>query len=51
MGGVGRIDENEIEWRSGWSVARDEFLEGGEGVGGEDSVAGGDLEGVEILAD
>ena len=51
VSGVGRIDENEIEWRSGRSVARGEFLEGGEGVGGEDGVAGGDFERVEILAD
>ncbi len=51
VSGVGRIDEDEIEWRSGRSVARGEFLEGGEGVGGEDGVAGGDLERVEILAD
>src|SRR4249920_2306397 len=49
--GVGRIDENEIKWRSGRSVARGEFLQGSEGVGGEDSVAGGDLERVEILTD
>jgi len=32
-------------------VAGGEFLEGGEGVGGEDGVTGGDFEGVEILAD
>ena len=51
VGGVGRIDENEIEWRSGRSVARGEFLQGGERVGGEDSVAGGDFERVEVLAD
>ena len=51
MGGVGRIDEDEIERRSGRSVAGGEFLEGGQGGGGEDGVAGGDFEGVEILAD
>ena len=51
VGGVGGIDEDEIEERRGRSVAGGEFLEGGEGVGGEDGVAGGDFEGVEILAD
>jgi len=50
VGGVGGIDENEIERRSGRSVVGGEFLEGAEGVGGEDGVAGGDFEGVEILA-
>ena len=51
VGGVGGVHENEIERGSGRSVARGEFLEGGEGVGGEDRVAGSDFEGVEILAD
>jgi len=51
VGGVGGIDEYEIERRRGRSVAGGKFLEGGEGVGGEDGGAGGDLEGVEILAD
>jgi len=51
VGGVGRIDKNEIEARSGRSVARGEFLQGGVGIGGEDGVAAGDFERVEILAD
>jgi len=50
VGGVGRVDENEIEARSGRSVAGGEFLEGGEGVDGEDRVARSDSERVEILA-
>ena len=51
VGSVRGIDENEIEWRSGRSVAGGEFLEGGESVGGEDGVAGSNFERVEILAD
>ena len=51
VSGVGRVDENEIEWRSGRRVAGGEFLQGGERVGGENGVAGGDFERVEILAD
>ena len=44
VGSVGRIDEDEVEARSGLRVARGEFLECGEGVGGENGVAGSDLE-------
>lgn len=51
MVGVGGIDVDVIEAWSGWSVASGKFLEGGVGVGGEDGVAGGDIERVEILAD
>ena len=51
VSGVGGIDVDEIEAWSGRGVARGEFLESGVGVGGEDGVAGGDFERVEILAD
>ena len=51
VGGIGGINEDEIEAWSGRGMARREFLQGGECVGGEDSAAGGDFERVEILAD
>jgi len=51
VGGVGGIDEDEIEARRGRTVARGKFLQGGVDVGGENGVARGDFERVEILAD
>ena len=49
--GVGRVDENEIEWRVRGLVAGGDLLEGAEGVEGEDLRSAGDCERFEIAAD
>jgi hypothetical protein len=49
--GVGRVDENEIEWGIGGFVAGGDFFEGAQSVEREDLRAVGDGEGFEIAAD
>jgi hypothetical protein len=49
--GVGRVDENEIEWRVRGLVAGGEFLERAEGVEGKDLRSVGDCERFEIATD
>src|SRR5947209_4241490 len=46
--GIGRVDEDEIEWGVGRFVLVGDFLEGAEGVEGEDLRAAGDCEGCEV---
>ena len=46
--GVGRVYESEIEWGVGRFVLVGDFLEGAEGVEGEDLRAAGDCEGCEV---
>ena len=46
--GVGRVDEHEIEWGVSRFVLVGDFLEGAEGVEGEDLRAAGDCEGCEV---
>lgn len=46
--GVGRVDEDEIEWGVGRFVLVGDFLEGAEGVEGEDLRAAGDCERCEV---
>jgi hypothetical protein len=48
--GVGRVDEDEIEWGVGRFVLVGDFLEGAEGVEGEDLGSAGDCEGFEVAA-
>src|SRR5882762_1810894 len=49
--GVGRVDENEIEWWVRGLVAGGEFLESAQGVEGKDLCSVGDCERFEIAAD
>ena len=49
--GVGRVDEDEIEWGVGRFVLVGDFLEGAEGVEGEDLGSAGDCEGFEVTTD
>jgi hypothetical protein len=49
--GVGRVDEDEIEWGVGRPVLVGDFLESAEGVEGEDLRAAGDREGCEVATD
>jgi len=49
--GVGRVYESEIEWGVGRFVLVGDFLEGAEGVEGEDLRAAGDCEGFEVATD
>jgi hypothetical protein len=49
--GVGRVEEDEIEWGVGRFVLVGDFLEGAEGVEGEDLRAGSDCEGCEVATD
>src|SRR6266481_3374443 len=49
--GVGRVDEDEIEWGVSRPVLVGDFLESAEGVEGEDLRAAGDCEGFEVATD